>query len=515
MDDRDYLDHLTRTTADNVTATITARNDDGTYMVKEIGSRATHRASKANPVDEFSLGARVLISVPDASRTVLGSSAVIISRAPRDQRGLAGSVPIESRETYERPVILSVDPDPLVLERGGAPGEQTVIGRNLTHAATYVRRSEFAADPLVTETDDPDVAPSEVVMTISADSDSPTGLFSLKIGTAAYRDALRILPPGPASLYVVVADIPGSPNTCSLWILHASSLTILHTISVIADVAHGLAYHDGVVYWITRTGAGIGSFVYSIHAVDPFIGTITSTSVLDVGGAVNFVIAPFSAELVVHDGHLLIYAQSGAVTVRGVWRFNLDGSAGARVWTDPTSFQRNGIAIDDSNQLFVAGIAGIVKLSATYVQLASSALIGGRVTVADATHVVLSSTTPVRFIDSGLALANSFSSGASAFGTPVLIGARIFFAQFTTTNLYSASFDGVDVDLVGTLALFGTTHGQYTTATDGVAILYVASDKTVQRRGTVGESLAVSAVLSAVGGATIRQAIVILADELP
>lgn len=227
MNERDYLDHHTKRTADNVTATIESANDDGTYMVKTIGPRALRRASTANPLDKFKKGQRVIISELSATRNVLGTEAVIQSRAPRDQRGLSETTPAESRNSHNIAYILSVDPDPLVLTAGGAGEEQEIIGRGFAEAAEYV---DDDGNPItLDEVDAPVVTDTKVTMSVAAPQDAPRGEFAARIGTATAKKALRIVPNVTPSLYVWTFEDPDPPR---MFRLHPVTLETIHVYEV-------------------------------------------------------------------------------------------------------------------------------------------------------------------------------------------------------------------------------------------------------------------------------------------
>src|SRR5688572_11011017 len=100
---RAYLDHFAKTVADVRTCTVESRNDDDTYMCRTIDSQALIRAAKANPTDEYKIGSRVNVEFPSASRNTIGAMPVIVSRAPREQRGISENPPHSERTTNAPP----------------------------------------------------------------------------------------------------------------------------------------------------------------------------------------------------------------------------------------------------------------------------------------------------------------------------------------------------------------------------------------------------------------------------
>lgn len=211
---RKYLDHHARTTADNITATVETRNDDGTYMVRTIAGKALRRAGKSNPTDEFAIGSRVIIAEPANTRNVIGSQPVILSRAPREQRGLSATTPSESRTGVSRAVITTVDPDPLILIAGGDAGEQVITGFGFTEAASYVDR-EGAAVVLDNESA-PIVTATKITMHVAAPSDAEPGEYAVATSGARARTGLVIQPFSGAdvepSLFVWTYVEPAAPR---------------------------------------------------------------------------------------------------------------------------------------------------------------------------------------------------------------------------------------------------------------------------------------------------------------
>ena len=135
-DVRRYLDGLVERTADVREAAITARNLDGTYVARLLKSNQTIRVSPANPNDKFVVGTWVLIGRASASGNVKGLGDVILSRAPEEQRGLSGGTIDSNSRGLFVPVVLSIDPEPITVERGGAAVAAKIYGVRLTASPT-------------------------------------------------------------------------------------------------------------------------------------------------------------------------------------------------------------------------------------------------------------------------------------------------------------------------------------------------------------------------------------------
>lgn len=194
---RKYLEHHAQETADAITGEIIERTPDGTYRYRDIRTGA-ERFATANLGDDFSPGSRVRIDMVSASRGTIGSQDTILTRAPREQRGLSATTPAEERVGAGRTVILSVSPDPLIIHAGGDPGEQTFTGIGFeSQPATYVSSYVGGPDPVVTDDSAPVVSDTSVAMSIAADVDSPRGDFDAIVNGARARKALRILRPPP------------------------------------------------------------------------------------------------------------------------------------------------------------------------------------------------------------------------------------------------------------------------------------------------------------------------------
>lgn len=512
MNERDYLDHNARVTADSRTATIESLNDDGSYMVRMIGPRALRRASPSNPLDFFTAGQRVIISEPSASRTVIGSEAVIQSRAPRDQRGLSGSVPAESLNYHDRAVILSIDPDPLVVVAGGEPGVQTIIGRGLTVPAEYVSRAAKTPPlpaPDVADAEPPIVEPERVVMTIEAAADSPTGIFSLEIGSATARDALQIvasdLPQPPWLIVSGVLYFPDDSFRATLWVLEADTLAVVRVITIAGDSTSSVAIATAgsTVYWITREGPD-----YSLHVVRPATGVITSSTVLPAS-----VSAYSESHLVIVDNRLLL-GSVGDPPGRGLWSFALDGSDGQHEWIDVSSGSTDHIGVAaDSDAVFLTGDASTRRLSRTTFALEASSFVvkGERVhairTWAPGTGyggytgqvcVVGGGGDNVRWLAAAnLAIAQTFHISFGQFRGPVQIEDHIYFVAGSNDTLYRASLDGTSVAAVDVLPGFFPIQGSV--STDGIAVYYHTSSRQVARASVEGVVEATSVALDSLG----------------
>lgn len=500
MSDRDYLDHFGRVIADNVTATIEEANSDGSYLVRTIGSRAVRRASPSIPGATFKKGQRVIISEPSASRNVLGAEAVIQGGAPKDQRGLAGTSPAESRTFHERPVIYSVDPDPLVLEAGGASGEQTIIGRGLTEAAVYVRRSALSLAPVVANDDAPFIEPERVIMSIAADADSPLGFFSLNLGSAVARDALRIIPPatGPTPPYLVVIGNYDVSAKQVVWILDPTTLAVLATLETPSGPnahVYGFTAAEGLIFSTNSGGSSASTRLYSF---DPASGIVNDMA-LSVGGTITLDV---DGQLVFLDGRL--FQPSRNVSNRGLLGFETDASGLTVEWNDPSSSGRAGVGYDD-NAIYLAGSAGIIRLNrSTFAQEA---------TISGGNHRVLPirawtgsafgaytgliccagrAVNPARWRDSvTLAQTVAVTTGQTHTG-PVQVRDKVYLLGGDAV-LYECALDGSTVTAKGTLSLPNTDMEGF--CSDGTDIYHVRTDDTVRKVDTDGVTIATSAAL--------------------
>lgn len=222
----DYLDRFAKVTADVVLATVTAPpTDDEYYRVELIDSRGEMLASN-NVGEWFAAGSRVLVHLPSASRSVVGATAVIVSRAPREQRGLSATTPAVSRDYFDQSSVTGINPDPLVLIAGGDPETHVIMGAGLDEAAEYVGQGPTGVPPNLTNTAPPVVTPTKVTMTVAADEDSPLGNFDIVVSGVKLRGALRIEAPAP-----------GEPDTSVLWALGYSAESA--GAAVLLRVAHG------------------------------------------------------------------------------------------------------------------------------------------------------------------------------------------------------------------------------------------------------------------------------------
>lgn len=198
---REYLDHNAKETADSITGEIIERTADGTYRYRDVRTGA-ERFATANLGDDFTPGSRVRIDSVSASRGTIGSQDTILTRAPREQRGLSATTPAEERAGAGRTVILSVSPDPLIIQAGGDPGAQTFTGIGFeSQPATYVSSYEGGPNPDVSDDSAPVVSDTSVAMNIVADVASPRGTFDAIVNGARARGALQILRPPPAPSY--------------------------------------------------------------------------------------------------------------------------------------------------------------------------------------------------------------------------------------------------------------------------------------------------------------------------
>jgi len=275
---RKYLEHYAQVNADTVTGVIVERMPDGTYLYEDVATGAKRYAT-ANLRDEFTIGSRVRIDRVSASRGVIGSQDTILTRAPREQRGLSATTPAVDRQGVDRTVIMSVSPDPLVIYAGGDPGTQTFEGVGFdSQAATYVSSYEGGPSPELTDEDPPVTSDTSCVMNISAASDAARGDFDAIINGARAPKALRILNPLPFSPtygFFVVADsttnelvlvayIAGSPPWSTIeHVIWKRSTPLGGTVLRIAQIANGeylVFFAGGGARRVTISSAGAFTF---------------------------------------------------------------------------------------------------------------------------------------------------------------------------------------------------------------------------------------------------------------
>lgn len=506
MNERDYLDHLGRVKADAVPATIESRNEDGTYQVRLVSSRAIRRASPSNPGDTFKAGQRVHISEPSASRTVIGSEAIIQTRAPKDQRGLSETTPAESRASSESVMIISVDPDPLILVAGGESAEQTIIGRGFTSAAEYVAMGS-GETPLYSEPSAPTITPTIIVMTLAADADSPLGGFTVMVGQTGARDALRIVAPGPLMPpYLVVSgeilpeDWPTSPAHAALWILHPTTLALLAQFEIEEERSGGLFAIGGVIYWLTYTGFFSGDDrVLTLRTFNP-----TTESGTAIGMTFPTSIRLNHPQVLYLDDKVMFPATGGANT--GLWTFDLDGTGEVQEYVGTVGSNISGLCATDDALFIVGTTGGAYRIDrATFAEEETEATaLGSRVIAirswsagnygAFTGELCVTGGTHVRWLDSAdLSVSASFTEASAQFRGPVQIDDKIYFFNHQNGKLYQAALDGSSVTHVGTSG--GTISPIGAFNTDGVAVYVETSAQTVRRIGVDGELLATSPTL--------------------
>ncbi len=196
-----YLEHNARTTADTVTGEILERLPNGTYKYRDIAADAIRYATP-NQGDEFAIGSRVRIDRPSASRSTIGSQDVIVTRAPREQRGLSASSATEERVGVDRAGISEVVPDPLVLVAGGDQEEQIIKGHGLSGAPTYT--AAVGTAPTIAQLFDPEVGDDGAITTFpKASGLSALGDFDLRISGERAPKAVRVVAPNPTSILFI------------------------------------------------------------------------------------------------------------------------------------------------------------------------------------------------------------------------------------------------------------------------------------------------------------------------
>lgn len=192
-----------KSAADDRLAAIVERNSDGTYKVRFLLSGAIVTASKANPFDEFNTGTWVIVVQLGASGLAVGAGYSIISRAPRENRGLAAA-PLEDEILYDGAVVLSVEPHPVVLETGGPAEEVKIYGRGFLSAPSY-GHAEIDDDSA------PVVTPDEITLSVKATLLATPGLYELNVEGITVDDVFEIVRAQPkAMLSFAELEVPSA-----------------------------------------------------------------------------------------------------------------------------------------------------------------------------------------------------------------------------------------------------------------------------------------------------------------
>ena len=156
---RKFFARERRDAADARLAEIVERVSEGVYRVQMLLTQQQCIAVRANPSDDFLPGTRVVLNMPSASRAVVGSTPVIVSRAPQEMRGLAGSSRDEASQRGSVPTIDKVDA--ITLDQGGAAVELKIYGTGFTRGPVYV-------DPAITDDASPVVTSTHITATPKA-----------------------------------------------------------------------------------------------------------------------------------------------------------------------------------------------------------------------------------------------------------------------------------------------------------------------------------------------------------
>jgi hypothetical protein len=418
-----YLDQFARTTADVRIATVESRNDDGSYNVRYVDSQALDRAAKANPVDEFAIGSRIVVQTPSNSRAVVGANPVIVSRAPREQRGLSGTTPTTTRESFAVPTITGIDPDPLILEAGGDPGEQVIMGFGFgADEAEYF--AVVGADPTLLEEDPQIITPTKITVSVSADAGSPLGEFSVGVGGAkAVAKALRIVekPPVPLEMRLYL----GGRRAGAAVVIEIDPVTLAE-----------LRVFVGATGPSTRTTRIIaeGETLYWTSSTDA--ATTVELSVTDIGSGVTTAILgsppwksdTFGAVTVGEVGGIrrLIFTGedpfSSFPSARGLWRADIDGTNATRFYAATETTMRGvlDLGADIITASSSAALKRITKDTGTVTHSQATA-VGTRIAAVGGLLVVTASGTNTYIVNAAdlalLATLGVAGSGVVALGS--------------------------------------------------------------------------------------------------
>ncbi len=182
-----FLDHQDKKTSDVMYMQVVERLSTGQYRCRRITDNREVIASKANPADEFTENTWVVVTYLGASRTAIGGSYVVISRAPQEQKGITGG-PLTSVEGLETPTVSGWSPNPLVLEQNGPSGAIVIYGTGfLDPPLPYDEGLSDAAGPLV--------SPTTITLEIEASDLAALGPHSIEVYTGvSAKDSVKVVP---------------------------------------------------------------------------------------------------------------------------------------------------------------------------------------------------------------------------------------------------------------------------------------------------------------------------------
>lgn len=183
---KDLKEREVQRRADVVNATIIQRNDDGfSYDCEDTRTKHVFRASPANRFDTFSPGTRVVVAPTGASRRTIGAGAVIVSRAPQEQRGITGVARIAGF-LFGGAVITDMSPRPLRIPIGFTePRTLTIRGFGMTASPTSYGAAE------ITENSAPTISSTVTTCDLVASASCPVGLWGVTVHGRTFPAALE------------------------------------------------------------------------------------------------------------------------------------------------------------------------------------------------------------------------------------------------------------------------------------------------------------------------------------
>lgn len=171
-------------TSDIGLAQIEERTAGGLYLCRLFASGAPVLA-KPRGRETFLPQALVVLGAPSASGRVTGANYVILSAA--EQRGLSATTPDRiARVRDVRPTVVSYDPDPLVLERGGEAGTLILNGFGFSGPVSL-------AGTGLTETAAQEITATTITLHLAAPAEAALGERDLSLGSTLLPDVVRVV----------------------------------------------------------------------------------------------------------------------------------------------------------------------------------------------------------------------------------------------------------------------------------------------------------------------------------
>lgn len=262
MRQRDILDHRQRRAADVMQAQITRdpnagnrfRNSDGTYNIRDIRTNAIVRAVATR---EYSEGAWVDVECLGASGRTIGGAYRIIDVSAGEKRGATG-IPMVRNRRSQAPIVLGIDPNPVVLTIGGAAVAATITGSGFD-ATTEL---EYG-DASITDASAPVFDDEEIAVSLQASALGEPGLYTLEVNGTPIDEAIKLISGDDlirelwlSADFQTVAGVEES-RTNRLYRLNADTLGIEATITGNAGGASTSGY----------AAAGVAQIGTKVHAI--------------------------------------------------------------------------------------------------------------------------------------------------------------------------------------------------------------------------------------------------------